>query len=384
MYLHRLLETTLERAARAFPALVICGPRQSGKSTLLAHCVPAAPASVISLDDPDRRRLILDDPAYFLDNVAKPVVLDEIQYAPEILSYVKLRIDRDRTPGQWYITGSQQFSVMKNVAESLAGRAAVFSLPPFSLRERKTVGGISDFLLSGSYPELVVNPAIPAELWYSSYLQTYIERDVRLLLNVANLRDFEQCIRLLAANTGQVLNLSGLARKIGVSVPTIKRWISVLEASYIIFLLPPFFENFGKRITKAPKVYFYDVGLVNYLVGIRELDFLLQGPMAGAIFETAVVAEIMKNRLATGVKPGLYYFRTQSGLEIDLIEQGEKGLIPYEIKLAATIKPAFYKNLRRWLAMSGRKDGKGFLISNCKQHLPLPGDIENIYWRDIQ
>jgi len=266
MYLPRLIEETLTKARKTFPALVICGPRQSGKSTLLAHYVKTGPGGIISLDNPETRHLLLDDPEHYLAAAPKPVILDEIQYAPDVLTHVKLLIDRKREPGQWFITGSQQFSVMKNVSESLAGRAAVFSLPPFCNRERKGPCGIADFLLKSSYPELVVNPGVDTDLWYSGYMQTYIERDVRMLMDIANLRDFEQCIRLLAANTGRELNMSSLSRKLGISVPTIKRWISVLEASFIIFLLSPYFENFGKRIVKAPKVYFYDIGLVNYLV----------------------------------------------------------------------------------------------------------------------
>lgn len=383
MYLPRLIEKTLTRARKTFPALVICGPRQSGKSTLLAHYVKTGPASIISLDNPEMRRLLLDDPGHYLATLPKPVILDEIQYAPEVLTHVKLLIDQKREPGQWFITGSQQFSVMKNISESLAGRAAIFSLPPFSIKERRETCEIADFLLTSSYPELIVNPEVASDLWYASYLQTYIERDVRMLLDIANLRDFEQCIRLLAANTGQELNMSNLSRKLGVSMPTIKRWISVLEASFIIFLLPPYFENYGKRIIKAPKIYFYDVGLVNYLVGIRDIDFLLRGPMAGALFETAVVSEIMKQRFAAGVKPALYYWRSQSGLEIDLIEQTDRGLIPYEIKLSSTIKPAFFKNLRAWLTLSGQQGQKGYIISNCAKDLPLPADIDNIYWQNL-
>ena len=383
MYLPRAIEHTLDRAGRTFPAVVICGPRQSGKSTLLAHYVKAAPESIISLDNPEFRRLLLDEPMPYLSSLPRPVVLDEIQYAPELLTHVKILIDQDRTPGQWYITGSQQFAVMRNVSESLAGRAAVLSLPPFSIRERNDVATLEDFLLGSSYPEPAVNPEVDRQIWYASYLQTYIERDVRKLLNIVDLRDFEQFIRLLAAQTGQELKLSAYAGSIGVSVPTIKRWLSVLEASYVVFLLPPYFENYGKRIIKSPKIYFYDIGLVNYLVGIRDMDVLLRGPMAGPIYETAVVSEIIKNRLAAGIKPALFFWRSQSGIEIDLIERQGAEAVPYEIKLSTTIKPAFYKNLTYWLELSGQKDRKGYLITNCNEKVPLPARIENIFWKDL-
>lgn len=385
MYLPRLIEPTLAKAEKTFPAIVISGPRQSGKSTLLANYVKAARTSVLTLDNPEIRRLLLDDPKYILARLPKPVVLDEIQYMPEIVTYVKLLIDEDRRPGQWFITGSQQFSVMKNISESLAGRAAIFSLPPFSLGERHKVGEIGDFLLGGGYPELIVNPQVDRDIWFASYMQTYIERDVRMLLNVTDLRDFEKFLRLLAAYTGQELNMSMLSRRLGSSVPTIKRWISVLEASMIVFLLPPFFENFGKRIVKSPKLYFWDTGLVNHLIGIREEAVLLNGPLAGPVFETAVVSEIMKSRMAQGIRPLLYFWRSQSGLEIDLIEQQGSRLVPYEIKLSTTIKPGHYKNLLHWLELTGQNNGTGYLVTNCdREPLPLPAGIGNIYWENIR
>lgn len=383
MYLRRSLEKTLSTARKTFPATVICGPRQSGKSTLLAQYIKPQPESLLSLDNPEVRRLLLDDPAHYLAQIPTPIVLDEIQYAPEILTHVKLLIDKDRSPGQWFITGSQQFSVMKNVSESLAGRAAVFSLPPFNLHERNNVKDLADFLLGSSYPELAVNHEIDQDIWYASYLQTYIERDVRMILNIVDLRDFEQFIRLLAVHTGQELNMNKFSKQLGVSVPTIKRWISVLEASFIIFLLPPYFKNFGKRIVKSPKIYFYDIGLVNHLVGIKDLDILTNSPMAGPIFETAAVSEMMKIRFAEGIKPALYFWRSQSGIEIDLIEQSGTSFIPYEINLSTTIKPAFYKNLKYWLELSQQPDVKGFLITNCNKKLPLPRQINNIFWQNL-
>ena len=384
MYLSRLLEKALDRAKKTFPALVVCGPRQSGKSTLLANYVKTTARSFVSLDNPELRRLALADPMHFLAGLDRPVVLDEIQYAPELTTYIKLLIDRDRSPGQFFITGSQQFSVMKNVSESLAGRAAVFSLPPFCIRERRDVAEIADFLLHSSYPEPATNLLVDREIWYASYLQTYVERDVRQLLQVTDLRDFEQFIRLLAARTGQELKMSHLAGELGISVPTVKRWLSVLEASYIVFLLPPFFRNFGKRLVKSPKVYFYDIGLVNHLVGIRDFNLLVNGPMAGAIFETAVISEIMKIRLAEGIRPALFFWRSQSGIEIDLIEQQGPHYLPYEIKLAATIKPAFYKNLEAWLKLSGQgAEVKGRLITNCVDKLPMPPHVENIHWSEL-
>ena len=383
MYLTRLLEKTIRKVRTTFPVVVITGPRQSGKSTLLKNIFRGKKATYLLLEDPNFRDLIREDPLSFLEKQAKPVILDEIQELPEITNFVKILVDRDRKPGGWFITGSQQFSVMKDVSESLAGRAAVLALPPFHLRERRDIRGIHDFLFRGSYPELAVNKKVDAQVWYSSYLQTYLERDVRKLVNVQDLRDFEQFLRLLATRTGQELNYSAFSGQLGISVPTIKRWVSVLEASYIVFLLPPYFKNFGKRIVKAPKIYFYDIGLLNYLLGIHQSTHVLAGPMAGAVFETAVVAEMIKKKYAEGVKPELYYWRSQSGVEVDLIVSEQGGYRPYEIKLSSAVKPLFYKNLQYWLRLAGQSRPMGYLITNCSKDVPLPPGIKNIFWRNL-
>ena len=383
MYWPRILEKTIAETEKSFPVTVITGPRQSGKSTLLKHYFPGRKATFLSLDDPNFRNLLSDDPLPYLENLKKPVVIDEIQYMPQLATFVKILVDKNRTPGQWFITGSHQFSVMKDVSESLAGRAAILSLPTFQIRERRNITDIGNYLLRGSYPEIAVNRKLNSDIWYSSYVQTYLERDLRSMMSISSLRDFENVLRLLAAHTAQELNYSSIANQLGISVPTIKRWLSVLEASYIIFLLPPFFNNYGKRIIKSPKIYFYDVGLANYLVGIKDIDFLLKGPMAGALFETAVVSEIVKAEYAKGVKPELYFWRSQSGIEIDLIRPEKSYYVPYEIKISSTIKPEFYKNINYWIELSGQQNKKGYLITNCNQDLPLPKNIKNIYWKDL-
>ncbi|MDM7985813.1 MAG: ATP-binding protein [Smithella sp.] len=380
MYRTRLIEKTLAAAEKTFPVTVITGPRQSGKSTLLLHYFKNRLHTYLSLDDPSVRARLIEDPAGFLAGLRRPVILDEIQYVPEIATHVKLLVDRDRKPGAWFLTGSQQFSVMKNVSESLAGRAAVLTLPTFSLKER---GGVSlaEFMSGSSYPEPAVNRAIDRRLWYSSYLQTYLERDIRALMNIADMREFEQCLRLLAARTGQELNYSAISSQIGVSMPTIKRWVSALEASYIIYLLPPFYKNYGKRIIKSPKVYFFDTGLVAYLLGIGDEATLINGPLAGSFFETAVVSEMVKSRFAAGVKPELYFWRSQSGIEIDVLVPEKGVIIPCEIKLSTSVKSQFYKNILSWQELSGHKGG--MLITNSRDNLPLPGGIKNLHWKDL-
>ncbi len=383
MYLNRLIEKTIKQAARSFPVIVITGPRQSGKSTLLNNLYNNKQATFIQLDDPAFRQLLQDDPLSYLENQRKPVIIDEIQLMPELLPYIKILVDRDRKPGQWLITGSQQFVVMKNISESLAGRAAILTLPTFQIKERKIIPDLANYILRGSYPELLVNKTINQRIWYSSYMQTYLERDLRSMMQIHNLREFENFLRLLAAYTAQEFNASQISAKIGISVPTVKRWVSVLEASYIVFTLPPYYKNYGKRIIKSPKLYFYDTGLVNYLLNIHETNLVEQGPMVGPLFETAVISELYKYEFSKGVKPELYYWRSQSGLEVDLIKMENGKPVPYEIKAATMIKPLFYKNLQAWLDLSAQPKGKGYLITNCSKKLPLPVNIVNIHWRKL-
>ena len=382
MYWSRLIEKTLKDVEKNFSAIVITGPRQSGKSTLLREYLKDKDPTIVNLDSPVERALIEDDPFTFLKEAKKPVILDEIQYMPELAHYIKQFVDDERTPGQWYITGSQQFSVMKNISESLAGRVAVLSLPTFSILEKKVESTLESLIFASSYPELNVNK-INNKIWYSSYMQTYLERDVRQILDIGNIRDFEQCLRLLAARTGHILNYSEIARSLGISVPTIKRWISVLEASYVIFLIPPFLNNYGKRIIKSPKIYFYDIGLVNFLIGIENISMVINGPMSGAIFETSIISDLVKQRYAQGIKPDFYYWRSQSGVEIDLIIPSNGKYFPIEIKMSSTIKPAFYRHLKYWRSFEGNQDTTGYLISNCNQSLPLPSYIRNIHWMNI-
>ena len=382
MYYKRMIEGVIGEVRKTFPATVITGPRQSGKSTLLKHVITSPDASYISLEDPNLRTMILENPLAFLEKKRKPVVLDEIQYLPEITTYIKILVDKKRVPGSWFLTGSQQFSVMKNISESLAGRAAVLTLLPFLLKERRDVKTIEDFLFSSSYPEPAINKTVRQDIWYASYLQTYLERDLRMLLNIADLRDFERFLRFIAARTSQLLNLSEVSKELGISVTTVKRWVSALEASYIIYLLPPFFENMGKRIVRTPKVYFLDMGLLCYLLRIPDAKYIMTSPFAGAFFETAVISEIVKGAYAEGINPEFYFWRSQSGIEVDLLAPEKGRFVPYEIKFSSLIRPQFYKNLRYWIALS-RTDVEGRLITNCSEDIPLPAGIRNIFWKNL-
>lgn len=381
MYWRRLLEAPLKEAGESFAAVIVTGPRQSGKTTLLTQQLLTQEPTVLRLDDPFTRQRLGESPLETLRNLKKPCILDEIQYMPELTHFLRILIDEDRAPGQWYITGSHQFFLMRDVVETLAGRAAILSLPPLSLVERQDHPGLESWLLQSSYPELATSANRSQQLWYSSYIQTYLERDVRSLLDIGNLRDFEQCLRLLASRTGQILDMSDISKMIGISVPTVKRWISVLEASYILFLVPPYFNNFGKRIIKAPKLYFYDTGLVNELVGIRDASVLINGPMAGAIFETAIMSDIVKQQMGQGHPREVYYWRTQSGLEIDCLLPVNGSLVPIEIKLSRVIKGAHLQPLRQFQKMTGIE--QGFIVSNSEDVEVMPAGIRSLHWSKL-
>ncbi|PIY80008.1 MAG: GTP-binding protein [Candidatus Pacebacteria bacterium CG_4_10_14_0_8_um_filter_42_14] len=335
----RTIASKIQDAVVTFPAIVVTGPRQSGKTTLLKHLFPKA--TYVNLELPDLRSRAVEDPRLFLDSLVLPVILDEIQYVPELLPYIKDRIDSARTAGQWLLTGSQLFPLMKGVSESLAGRIAVFSLLPFSIDETpKSKVSFPSTMLRGSYPEIVLNKKVDRDLWLGSYINTYLERDVRNLETIGDLRQFEIFMRLLATKTGQILDQSELAKAVGVSVPTIERWISILEASYQIVLIHPYFKNIGKRLIKRPKIYFTDLGIVSYLLGITDIKQLVNGSSWGALFETAIVVDLWKQYLHRGRKSPLYFLRTYDGLEVDLVIDMSDRIKLVEIKATASIKPS--------------------------------------------
>ncbi|MFZ3086052.1 MAG: ATP-binding protein, partial [Candidatus Hydromicrobium sp.] len=312
MYIKRLIEKIIIDTLKTFPVVILTGARQSGKTTLLKHLFSST-FNYISLDELDIRSLAINDPREFLNKFKTPLIIDEIQNAPQLLPYIKAVVDKERKNGRFIITGSQQFPLMKNVSESLAGRAAILNLYPFMIEEitgnyiteeksidsylknasNKKIPGslkidLGSWLLDGGYPGLFVNSKISKNIWFSSYIQTYIDRDVRGNIKNENLNDFERFLKLMASRTSQELSYSNLSRDIGLSVPTIKSWISLLQTNSIIYLLQPYYKNFGKRIIKSPKLYFLDTGLAAYLSGIQTKEHLLNGPMGGALFETFV------------------------------------------------------------------------------------------------
>jgi predicted AAA+ superfamily ATPase len=336
-YRPRIAEPTLRRYLNIFPVVGVTGPRQSGKSTFLRYVLPDY--AYLTFDDPEHRLAFHDDPKGFLQSQNKQVIFDEVQYVPEIFSYIKLRVDEARLDyGNVVLTGSSQFQFLHSATESLAGRMGLISLLPFQYAEMpETLRQTSQF--QGTYPELVMRDYLESALWYASYVDTYLDKDVRAIANIGDIRDFHRLLQLLAAQVGQLLDMSAYARDLGVSVPTIRRWVSILEASYIVFTLPPFYENYGKRITKSPKVYFYDTGLVSYLTGITSAAQYNQGPLAGGLFENYVVSEILKKECHTATHSTMYYLRTQDKAEIDLIIDRKSSKTFIEIKKSATFNP---------------------------------------------
>jgi hypothetical protein len=382
-YIHRHIEKKLKQLVRSFPSVAITGPRQSGKSTLLINTLKGY--RYITLDDPLTRDRAVSDPQFFIDSIGEKTIIDEIQYAPMLLSYIKMKIDRSRDKkGTYIFTGSQQFTMIKNLGDSLAGRIGLLDLLPFSVGEKIESAGLRTTLdhfihaaLTGSYPELVVDPSIDVYSWYGSYIQTYLERDIRSLYHIGNLRDFQRFMQLLAGRCAQVLNLSEFAKDLGVSVPTIKNWLSVLEASRIIYLLPPYYNNLGKRVIKSSKVYFTDIGIVCYLTGIKDKGHLLQGPMAGALFENFCIQEAIKVFYNQGKSPRLYYLRMGNNLEIDLlVEAPARSLIPVEIKLSKTPSISMGSNISRFRDLFSSIDiRKGFIVSLAEQTIPLSREL---------
>jgi predicted AAA+ superfamily ATPase len=358
LYIHRQIEQVLKNAARSFSAVALTGPRQSGKSTLLRRLFEKT-HRYVTFDDPLVREQAVSDPRLFMENLGERAIIDEIQYVPQIVSHLKIAIDTDRQKkGKFLLTGSEQFTMIKNLGDSLAGRVAILELLPFSFEEKKntprikqldtSIGSFADACLGGSYPELLFKKADEKNRWYSSYLNTYLERDIRTLHDIGSLRDFQRFLQLLAARTAQILNLSTFSVELGVSINTLKKWLSILEASRIIYLLYPYYENFGKRMTQAPKIYFLDCGLACYLVGIKDREYLLKGPMAGSLFETFCLQETLKIFLSRGLRAPLYYLRLQNDLEVDfLIEGAAKTFYPVEVKVTKTPKPSMAGPIER-------------------------------------
>ncbi len=336
-----------------FKIVAVTGPRQSGKTTLVKSSFPQK--AYVNFENPETRQYAINDPQGFLGKYKDGAIFDEVQRVPEIFSYLQIIVDDNPDSGQFILTGSNNFLLNQHISQSLAGRIAFLNLLPFSYQEiEKQYGGrdTSFYLSQGMYPP-IYDQQIPPNEWYPNYTRTYIERDVRQIKNITDLLVFERFMRLLAGRTGQELNYSSLSVEVGVDVKTIQSWIGILESSYIIYLLRPFYKNYNKTIVKRPKVYFIDTGLAASLIGINTIDHINNHPLRGALFETMIISEMLKNNFNKGEACKLYYWRDKTGREIDLIVEKGLHLSPIEIKSTQTIQKDFFKHLKYWMNLSG-------------------------------
>ena len=350
----RAAESLVHELLAGFPIVTVTGPRQSGKTTLARKVLTDRPYR--SLEDPDVRELALDDPRGFLAQFPDGGVLDEVQRAPELFSYLQTHVDNDGRMGLFLLTGSQQFGLLSGISQSLAGRSAFLELLPLSQPELDASGlspaGLNHRIHAGGYPALFDRPVTPRR-WFPAYVTAYVERDVRQLLKVQDLDAFQRFVRLCAGRSGQILNLSSLANDCGITHNTAKAWISVLEASYLVFLLQPHHANFNKRLVKSPKLYFFDTGLLCWLLGIHEPEQLDAHPLRGPIFETFVISELRKAWVNQGDVPLFYFWRDSNGNEVDLLIDSGGKLMPIEIKSGQTVNRDYFKSLERWTELAG-------------------------------
>ncbi len=350
----RNITEQVKKLSKKFPIVTLTGVRQCGKSTLLRNTF--SDYEYISLEDPDIRSFAQNDPRSFLNNCKTPCILDEIQHIPELFSYLQTKVDHDNVMGEFLLSGSHNFLLMQSISQSLAGRSAILTLAPFSIAELTAADLLPDtvdkLMLKGFYPA-IYSREIEAHDYFPSYVTTYIERDVRLLRNIPDANAFIRFVRLCAARSGQILNYAELANACAISVPTVRAWISILIQSYILFELPPYYNNFSKRLIKSPKLYFYDTGLLCYLLGIETKEQLQNHPQRGAIFETMVVSEYQKSRLFSGKSPAGYFWRDSNQNEVDLLTEDSGKLKATEIKSGKTMEQKYLSGLKKFASISG-------------------------------
>jgi uncharacterized protein len=384
-YIHRTIEKVIIESVEDFPVVILTGARQTGKSTLLKHLFPDY--KYITLDYPNIRKIAKTDPEMFLDNYGDIIIIDEIQYAPELLEYIKIRVDEDRSKnGKYILTGSQYFPLMAGVAESLAGRASIHSLLGFSSQELEihpkelSVRRTFELILKGFYPDPAVHNVQIAS-FYASYLQTYLERDIRNLLAVQSLSLFNSFLELLAARVGSVLNLNEIAGSCGISFTTAKKWLSLLESTQIVYLLRPFSKNITKRVIKSPKLYFYDTGLLAYILRYQSSETLQYGPLGGNLFENFIVIELLKKKINHQVNVEMYYYRDSNKNEVDIVIEANGAYQLIEVKMAKTIKEKFTKTLKK--VADTIPNSKPYLVSFDQKKIPIFRNVTSLFWYEF-
>ena len=382
--IYRKLTATLQRLAKTFPVIAITGPRQSGKTTLAKAVFADKP--YVTLEDPAERAFALEDAKGFLHRFPYGAIFDEAQRWPDLFSYLQGMVDEETIPGKFILTGSQQFGLLAGVSQSLAGRVGMTALLPLSISElsvsSQTLLSLDTLIIKGSYPALHVSEILPAD-WFASYIATYIERDIRQVLRVHDLSLFQRFVRLCAGRNGQLLNLNALAGETGISHKTAFSWLSVLESSYIVYLLPPYFRNFGKRLVKTPKLYFLDQGLACWLLGIRSPELLALHPMRGAIFESFIISEFLKSRYNQGLPADLYFWHDNNGLETDIVFESGTKLQPVEIKSGQTITSDSIRAGQKAARFAGEDALQPWLIYGGDDSYERNG-VTVMSWRDSE
>ncbi len=381
--IYRVAEDELLRLACEFKVVVVNGPRQSGKTTLVKKVFSDKP--YVLLEDPDVRAFASEDPRRFLSQYGNGAVFDEVQRAPALLSYIQGIVDESGKMGQFILTGSCNFLLMESIGQSLAGRAGYLELLPFCMDEIFSLAGsgisVDELIIRGGYPPIYDrNPR--GDRWYNAYIATYLERDVRQLINIKDILSFQKFMGLCASNVGQLLNMNRIGTDCGVHHNTVKAWISILHASYIVFLLPPHHANFRKRLVKSPKLYFYDTGLAARLLGIQSQEQLAGHPLRGMLFENLVVSEMIKTRVNQGLKSNLFFWRNNTGIEIDVVADHGKSLLPIEIKSGETVCSDWFRNLSAWNSYAGKVAEPGILVYGGKRHEERK-DAKIISWSEI-
>ncbi len=390
MYYPRSIEAKFKKALKQFPVCLITGPRQAGKSTLLQNAFPAYP--YVTLDDPINRQLAHDDPELFLSQYPAPLIIDEVQNAPNLFPYIKMQVDQNRRKmGQFILTGSQTFQLMEGVNESLAGRIAVFHLFPFSWKEIDQIPGwkkssLNDSkcinqMLHGFYPEFLITKNLDPNLWHGSYITTYIERDIRKIRAITDLSRFQTFIGLLASRAGKLLNLSEVSKECGISQPTARDWVSILESTYVISLLHPYHKNTSKRLIKSPKLYFVDTGILCYLLGIDTQERLMRSPDRGAIFENMVIMEAFKRLRNKDSHFQCFFYRTSTGVEVDLICEYQNKIHAFEIKFSKSISKSMVKPLT--LFKKDFPESQLSLLSLHDKSIPLTREVQAMHWSQM-